>query len=188
MPESIFNTRDICAVDAATLADIERLAAESPRRRFRLCMHHSTEARVHEMVISLTGKTFVQPHRHVVPKAESYHVIKGEMDVFFFGGRGEVAGFLGMGDLASGKPFLYRLSSSTWHMPLPRSETVVFHEVYEGPFVKDIDVEYAPWAPSEADSAGIAEFLARAYAEAARLGGRDGRPAGRGLRFPPDPR
>ena len=51
--------------------------------------------------------------------------------------------------------FLYRMSSNFYHFPIPVSEWVVFHETFTGPFDKDNDVQYAPWAPAEADPAQL---------------------------------
>lgn len=121
------------------------------------------------MLIALAGKSYVRPHRHPAPKAESYHVVRGEMDVFFFDDAGAVVRHVVMGEAGSGKAFLYRLSASRWHMPLARSARVVYHEVYEGPFVKDEDVRYAPWAPEEGDEQAAELFMARVRREAAAL-------------------
>lgn len=156
-------------VGGRTLAEIVALAEASPRKRARLCLHRGPADRVHEMVIALVGSSYVQPHRHPLPKAESYHVVSGEMDVFFFDDDGALIRYVEMGDAASGKPFLYRLSTNLWHMPLARSRSAIFHEVYEGPFVKDVDVQYAKWAPAENDADAAAKFVARAYADAKKL-------------------
>lgn len=170
MPEAIFNQKDVRVVGRSAVAELERLATASPTRRYRLCLHRGTEDRVHEMVIALAGPSYVQPHRHPKGKAESYHVIKGEMDVFFFDEAGKVVRLVEMGDAVSGKAILYRLSARAFHMPLPRTPSTVFHEVYEGPFVKDEDVDYARWAPPETDEKAAKDFVARCYAAAAALG------------------
>ncbi|MBI4676446.1 MAG: WbuC family cupin fold metalloprotein [Elusimicrobia bacterium] len=183
MIEAVFNKRDVCVVGRRTMDDIMALAEASPRKRARLCMHRGQQDHVHEMVIALVGGSYVQPHRHPQPKAESYHVVRGEMDVFFFDDAGALARYVEMGDPASGKPFLYRLSSSLWHMPLARSKSVIYHEVYEGPFVKDVDVAYASWAPPESDAAAVAKFVAKAYVDAPKLGDMIESPSGAALRY-----
>ena len=58
------------------------------------------------------------------------------------------------------KAFLYRLSCSVWHMPVPTSQWLVYHETYSGPFEKDYDVEFPPWAAQEKDEEQVRLFLA----------------------------
>ena len=52
-----------------------------------------------------------------------------------------------LGNYISGKEFYYRMSSNTYHMLLVRSETFVFHEATEGPFIKN-DTIFPEWAPT----------------------------------------
>jgi cupin fold WbuC family metalloprotein len=95
--------------------------------------------------------TYIRPHRHPQGKDESYYVVEGEMVVFIFDDSGQVVRHFDMGEFASGKTVLYRLSSNLWHLPVPLTEWVVYHEVFTGPFQKERDVEYAPWSPPETD-------------------------------------
>jgi cupin fold WbuC family metalloprotein len=161
MNDTIFNTQDIVTVGPETLSDLKRLAEQSPRRRSRLCLHHSTSDEVHEMVIVFCGDTYLRPHRHPRGKTESYHVIEGELTVLFFDDNGQITRQIEMGAVGSGKVVLYRLATDAWHMPVARSRFLVYHETFRGPFVKEQDVEYAPWSPCETDVDGIAAFRKR---------------------------
>ncbi|MFC1559508.1 WbuC family cupin fold metalloprotein [Candidatus Margulisiibacteriota bacterium] len=160
MTGSIFNKEDIFAVTPKMVDEIKKKAKASPRKRFRLCLHHSVEHQTHEMLIVFHKDTYMPPHRHPKGKSESYHVIEGSMTVFFFDDNGKMIDKIDMGQYGGNKPFLYRLSDSIWHMPVPTSEWLVFHETYSGPFVKDDDVEFPSWAPKEGDNVQIKRFIA----------------------------
>jgi len=155
--EILLNQEDILVVTPELVVELKRRALASPRRRARLCMHHSTGHLTQEMLIVFHRDSSMPPHRHPQGKSESYHLLEGCLRVFLFTDDGRVFRVL---DLEAGKSFLYRLAAPHWHMPVPLSEWVVYHEVYTGPFVKTADVEFAPWAPPETSSAEAAEYLA----------------------------
>ena len=127
MATAIFNSEAIAEVNLKTIEYLKIQAAKEPFRRFRLCLHHSVENEVQESVIVFCRDTYIRPHRHPNNKPESYHIIKGEMSVFFFDDSGRVVRKIEMGEVGSEKTFFYRLSASTWHIPVPSSEFVVFH-------------------------------------------------------------
>lgn len=159
MPEAIFATEEIVEVGPDMLERLKQSAAESPRGRFRLCLHTSTEHCQQEMAIVLCRGTYVRPHRHIPEKSKSYHLIDGEMAVYLFDDHGHVVRRIDMGPPGSGKSFLYRTVSRLWYLPVATTDMVVYHEVFPGPFHKDDDVEYAAWSPKEDDLAGAAEYL-----------------------------
>ena len=158
--EAEFNTQDIIEVGQATVARLIRKAGESPRLRYRLCLHHTLDRLVHEMIIVANRSTYIRPHRHPPGKDESYYIIQGQMAVFIFDEAGKVTQVLEMGEYHTGRTALYRLSASIWHLPVPISEWVVYHEVFTGPFQKERDVEYAPWSPPESDKPAVAGYMA----------------------------
>ena len=159
MKNAIYNTENIIVVSTTTIEDLKRQAFLSPRKRFRLCMHHNNMEKTHEMLIVFHENTFMPPHRHPLGKSESYHVVEGSMLVYFFNDEGKIINSIDMGTLESKKPFLYRLSSNIWHMPVPTSKWLVYHETYSGPFQKEIDVEFPTWSPKEGDTENIKTFL-----------------------------
>jgi len=161
MPEAIFATDDILEVGPATVAKLKARAADSPRRQSRLCMHHNVDDSVHEMINACCRGAYIRPHRHPEGKTESYHVIEGAMTVYFFDDEGRVVSRLKMGVAGAGTTFLYRLAASRWHLPVAESQMVVYHETFCGPFLKDRDVEYAPWSPSWDDPEAVEAFLRR---------------------------
>ena len=133
----------------------ERVKA-APRGRVRLCAHTDNEDRLHEMIIVLSGQTYIRPHKHF-QKSESFHIIEGAVDVVILDDAGKIREVIQMGALASGRQFYYRLSQPTYHTLLIRSELLVVHEITNGPFQQN-DALFAPWAPEEGSPAA-AQYL-----------------------------
>lgn len=165
MTVTFFSGKDIIEIRPDQLDALKDAARQSPLRRARLCLHHSHDDPVQEMVIAFSRGTYIRPHRHR-NKSESFHVVEGELDVVFFDDAGSVTRRVRMGRSRTGEALLYRLATPLWHMVVPRSELVVIHEVTTGPFVQDGN-EYADWAPEDDDAEGIRSFLARFTAGAA---------------------
>ena len=88
--EAEFNSLDICEVSKDTVSKLKEKAASSPRGRYRLCLHHDTDRLINEMIIVGNKDTYIRPHRHPTGRDESYHVLEGEMIVFFFDDSGQV--------------------------------------------------------------------------------------------------
>lgn len=152
-----YATDPVVLVGAEDVETLKAEAAHNARRRVRLCAHGSVEDTLHEMLIVHTNDTYVRPHRHL-GKSESFHVIEGTVDVVLFDDAGTVADVIAMGDLASGRPFYYRISTPLFHTLLIRSEVLVFHEVTAGPF-RRADTEYAPWAPPDGEADAVRQYL-----------------------------
>jgi len=161
MPEAIYNTKNILEVSSFDIGDLKKHALKSKSKRYRLCMHHNNDDPTHEMLIVFYKAGFMPPHRHPIGKSESYHVVEGTMTVYFFDDYGNIKNCIDLEETKKGgdKPFLYRLSSNEWHMPVPTSEWLVYHETFTGPFEKDLDVEFPDWAPKEGDDEKIEDFM-----------------------------
>jgi cupin fold WbuC family metalloprotein len=156
-PEVFYSDEPVVRVDRG---DIDALLAEAdpmPRRRTRLCTHRSPDDRLHEMLIVHHRDAYVRAHRHL-GKAESMHILRGEVDLVLFDEAGAVTEVIGMGELASGRPFYYRMSEPIYHSMLIRSEWLVFHEVTSGPLRRE-ESEFAPWAPPDEDTGAVRTFL-----------------------------
>jgi len=147
--EVLYPGEDIVVIESADLEELKRLALLNPRQRIRLCAHHSTNDQLHEMFIVHTKKSYVRPHKHI-GKAESMSILEGEGDVLLFHDDGKLIKVFKMGDPSSGKSFYYRLNEPIYHMLLIKTEFLVFHEITEGPFIREKTV-FPDWAPREYD-------------------------------------
>jgi cupin fold WbuC family metalloprotein len=155
--ETLYATTDPVLVDASDLAALKTTAAASPRKRARICAHTTPESRLHEMIIVLQRDCYIRPHRHP-GRAESFSIIEGNADVVLFTDDGGIRTIIPMGSAGSGRTFYYRLAEPTYHTVLVRSETLVFHEVTDGPFRPE-QTTFAAWAPPEDDPVAITYFL-----------------------------
>src|SRR5437764_15053567 len=98
----------IVQVTAADVAAVKAKGTTNARKRARLIAHPVPEDRLHEMLIVLDRGTYIRPHRHGA-KAESFHIVEGELDVVVFHDDGTVREVVRMGPYASGKAFYYRI-------------------------------------------------------------------------------
>ena len=148
------------AIIEVTHADLEKLpalAAASPAKRSRICLHQSDGDLLQQMVIYLMAESYCAPHKHST-KAESFQIIRGELDVLIFSDDGRLERIVALGDPSTGKPFLYRLAPGIYHTVFCHQGSVLFHEITEGPFDPSRK-EPAPFGPPESDREAGLEYL-----------------------------
>lgn len=156
--EVLYPREEVVVVESADLTQLKRLALLNPRQRIRLCTHRTPGDRLHEMFIVHTSNCYVRPHKHL-GKAESMAILEGEVDVVLFHDDGTIRQVIKMGDCSSGKLFYYRLSEPVYHTLIIRTQFLVFHEITEGPFLRE-DTVFPDWAPEE-QTTGRETFIAR---------------------------
>ena len=54
--------------------------------------------------------------------------------------------------LDSSSSFLYRVGGNTYHVAVPLSELLIYHESKPGPFLHDNDSVFPSWAPDASDA------------------------------------
>lgn len=154
---TLFSEQATTVLDVAVIDQLKTLATQHPQRCARFCLHQDTAAGVQQMLVVLHRSSRFMPHRHPVGKSESVHLISGELGVALFADDGQITQRI---HLSANRQFLLRLSGHTWHLPVALTEWAVFHEVYQGPYVKELDVEPLPYYKPAA-------ALERLYAEMA---------------------
>lgn len=165
LTSEVFVARDpIVCWGAEDIEFIRRAAIKSPRRRARICAHKANEDTLHEMLIALVSGGYIRPHKHA-QKAESFHVLEGDIDVVIFEPDGTLARVIPLSGSNAKKSFYYRLPPDIYHTVLVRSELAVIHEVTNGPFHPEATTQ-APFAPAEMDAAACA-YMERISREAA---------------------
>jgi cupin fold WbuC family metalloprotein len=145
-------------IDGALLDATVARARTSPRGRINHNFHPSLASNLHRFLNAWTRGSYAAPHRHlVVPKPESFIVLRGELALFVFDDAGGVTETIVLGrdgvigiDLAPG----------LWHTVTALSETAICFEVKAGPYDAATDKEFAPWAPREGDPASAAYLAA----------------------------
>jgi len=148
--QEVFVAKDsIVAFGDEELEFVKKAAAKSERGRARICAHHTSEDLLHEMLIAITPRSYIRPHRHL-EKSESFHVVEGIVDVIVFSENGDITKIIELGEPGSGRSFFYRMSESKFHTLLIHSQILVVHEVTNGPFRASTSV-MAGFAPMETD-------------------------------------
>jgi cupin fold WbuC family metalloprotein len=152
-----YNAHDVAEVGRDWYEKLKRHACDADNKRARLCLHHSPEDPLHEMIVVFHRDAIIRPHRHR-GKTESYHAIFGELDILMFDENGQPTRVVCMGDFASGGTHVCHMSRAIWHTVLVRSEYAAIHEVTNGPFRPE-EREFAPWSPENPDE--LRAFLKR---------------------------
>jgi cupin fold WbuC family metalloprotein len=144
-------------IDEALLDATVARAVTAPRGRINHNFHPDMASNPHRFLNAWTRGSYAAPHRHLlVPKPESFVVLRGELALLLFDDAGSLTehhvlgrnGVVGI-DLAPG----------VWHTVAALSETAICFEVKAGPYDAATDKEFAPWAPREGD-AKAAAYLA----------------------------
>lgn len=161
--EVLYAADPIVQIDRHDIAELIKRSDRNPRTRIRICAHRCVEDKVHEMFIVHAREAYVPPHKHL-DKSESFHVIKGLVDVVLFDDAGKLSEVIPMGDYQSGRKFYYRLSDPCYHTLLINSDHLVFHETTNGPFNRT-DTVFAPWAPDPSDASAVKAFMDKLVAE-----------------------
>ncbi|NDH07334.1 cupin fold metalloprotein, WbuC family [bacterium] len=126
-------------------ADIDKLkkdALSSPLLRSRLLLHDSQSDNIQQMLIVLHHSSHVQMHRHPIHKSESYYLIEGLMRVHYWDSQKGKYWFDEYSNETYKQNLYGRHSNGIWHMPESVTEWCVYLETYDGPFIKEVDVEY----------------------------------------------
>ena len=147
----------IVRLGAEQISFLKQQAMSSNRKRARICTHRSDDDALHEMLIAISGDSYIHPHKHT-SKVESFHVIEGLVQVVVFDDIGRIVDVVELGDVSTGKNFYYRLSDSLFHTLLIHSEFLVVHEVTNGPFIANETI-FAPFAPPEEDESAARDYI-----------------------------
>ena len=149
-----FCLRKPVAVTRELISDLVARGAVSGQG-IRLCLHESSDAPLHDMIVVQYAGQYFRPHKHL-EKGESYHMIEGEMGVVVFDDGGKVADACRMD--ASGTT-VYGVGTGMYHTNFPLTDVAVYHESRPGPFVPG-DSVFAPWGPDGEDEKAAREFVA----------------------------
>lgn len=137
------------------------MSRESPRRRIILPFHKESSGTLHRMFNALQPMSYIQPHRHMIPpKDESILVVRGSICYVTFDDFGNIDQYfiLSAGSAEFGVDTLAGIYHTFFAL---ESDTVLF-EVKPGPYKKDTDKDFAPWAPPEG-SASAEIYLKKLY-------------------------
>ena len=119
-------------IDEALLEATLARARTAPRGRINHNFHPDLAANPHRFLNAWTRGSYAAPHRHLlVPKPESFVVLRGELALFVFDDAGAITEkhVLGRDGL-----FGIDLAPGLWHTVIAVTETAVCFEVKAGPY------------------------------------------------------
>ena len=133
-------------VTVAKLTELQREAAEKPRRRTNYNLHEQLDDPIQRLCIIGEPDTVFPPHRHL-GKWELVTILKGSLTLYVYNDSGEVTEQYDMSP--SGEILTLEIPADTWHNYIFHESGTAFIEVKRGP--------YAPFTPEElAPFSGIA--------------------------------
>lgn len=147
----VFHNRDAIAfLDDGAIEDLKRSARESVLGRARICLHHSPEDPVQEMILAVTERSCFPAHRHR-DKVESFVMLEGRLALLILADDGSLIRREILAPLGQGGHPVFRMAVMAWHAVLPLDEMVVYQEVTTGPFVPGA-TEWAGFCPTEGNA------------------------------------
>jgi len=168
--EEVFRSADsIVKIGGEEIAFLKKCARINKRHRARICAHKTNEDALHEMLIAISAKSYIHPHKHL-GKSESFHIVDGIVDVVVFDELGEIVEIIELGDARSGRNFYYRLTESVFHTLLIHTDFLVVHEVTNGPFLRERTV-LADFAPPEEQVAEASAYISKVAERAEAFAG-----------------
>jgi len=129
--------------DWEVIEKLKFVASKSEIKRSRILLHDSRENQIQQMLIVLHQSSQILMHKHPKFKSESYHIIEGTMRVNYWDDKNGKFFALDYSAEKIGNMQLFgRHNNGIWHMPYSLTEWTVYLETYDGPFVKENDVEF----------------------------------------------
>lgn len=152
--EVYFNQDNLVRIDDRTIEDLKKKARENASGKYRLCMQHSSQDRLHEMFIVRRKGDYGRPDKHY-HTTESHTIIDGAMLVILFENNGEIKEVF---ELSQDSYHTYRIDTDIYHMQIPLTEQVVYYEIKLGPFTEETNV-FPDWAPDASDENAVTVYM-----------------------------
>lgn len=152
--DAYFNQEDIVKVDAAVIKELKIKAQISNSGRYRLCMHHSPQDSLHEMLIVRRRGDYGRPEKHM-HTSESHVIVEGAMLIFIFDEEGNIQKAF---ELSEDGCRSYRMAPGIYHTSIPLTEQVVYYETKLGPFPNEGNL-FAEWVPEAMALKQAAEYM-----------------------------
>lgn len=155
-----FNQNSIIRINNDNIEEMKRKAKESNNGKFRLCLQHSSEDKLHEMFIVRKKGDYGRPDKHLYT-TESHTIIDGAMLVILFEDDGTIKEIF---ELSEKCYHTYRIDTDIYHMQIPLTDQVVYYEVKLGPFDEKSNI-FPEWAPDAGNKKAVRQYMKRLEAD-----------------------
>lgn len=121
-------------LDKNELKQLSLIADKSTTKSARINIHQDFESKLQQMVICLKSNAIQTIHLHK-DKDEIIHIIKGQVRIDIYDNSNEVV-IQTINLNIKNQPF-YRINMNTWHRVYALTPTAIFHEICNGPYIKE---------------------------------------------------
>lgn len=149
-----FNQNSVIKINNAIIEEMKQKAKENSNGKFRLCLQHSAEDKLHEMFIVRQKGNYGRPDKHLYT-TESHTIIDGAMLVILFEDDGTIREIF---ELSKKCYHTYRIDTDIYHMQIPLTEQVVYYEVKSGPFDEKSNI-FPEWAPDSSEQEAVEQYM-----------------------------
>ena len=125
-------------ITSEKLAELQREAAEKPRRRTNLNLHEQLDDPIQRLCVTGEPDTVFPVHRHL-GKWELVTIIKGSTTLYIYDDNGSITEQLELAP--GGDTIIVEIPQGVWHNYILHESGTTFFEVKHGP--------YKPFAPEE---------------------------------------
>jgi cupin fold WbuC family metalloprotein len=146
-------------IDKELLGSLHIKAGENTRKRINHNFHSENADTLQRMLNVMQPGTYIRPHRHITPrKREAFVILTGRVAVMEFSDTGEIAHTTVL-HRESGI-FGAEITPGVFHTLVCLDADSALYEIKDGPYVAELDKDWATWAPEEGGSL-VNEFLVR---------------------------
>ena len=129
-------------VTAGKLVELQKEAAEKPRRRTNYNLHEQLDNPIQRVCIVGEPDTVFPPHRHL-RKWEMVIILKGSCTLYIYNDRGEIVEKYDL--KAGGETLVIEIPIGIWHNYIFHESGTAFMEVKHGPYTPCTPEEMAPF-------------------------------------------
>ena len=112
----------------------------------RVCLHSERKDKLQDMVLIQHSKNFYPPHKHA-NRYDTYHILRGILGVIIFNNYGQITSVYKLN-----KGTLYKTPKNKYHLTLPLTNKVIYHEYRSGTFNRRTNCIFPKWAPKDHQS------------------------------------
>ena len=149
-----FNPDQIIKIDDNIIKELKEKARANADGRYRLCLQHSPQDKLHEMYIVRSKGDYGRPDKHLYT-TESHTIVDGAMLIILFEEDGQIKEVF---ELSKEHYHTYRIDTNIYHMQIPLTEQVVYYEVKLGPFTEESN-NFPEWAPESQNVQEAAVYM-----------------------------
>ncbi len=151
-----FSTGDVVKIHSNRLEECKKIVkSNNEKKRYRICLHDSTENMLQEMIICHDKEDYARPAKHK-NCPETHTILDGRMAVVLFENDGKIRECFVL-DRVNGY-LSCRINAEIYHMLIPLTETAITYETKVGPFTSDVNI-FPDWAPDEENKEEGSRYL-----------------------------